>query len=182
MPVRSRKIFFPQLFSGAQKSFTTLGSKLILGITNLILYVVISAFILFYLINDSDKVIGSLHAYLPLRSENIDKLLSDMAGDTRSLVLGQLIIALMQGTLAALGLFCCRSEWSDPLGSGDERAVVYTVPGIFYNLVAGLDILACPWRLYQRYRLADLGSGCGEFLGQPCPPKADPARLAESIR
>ena len=95
---------FPQLFSGAQKSFTMLGSKLILGITNFVLYVVISAFILFYLINDSDKVIGALHAYLPLKHENIDKLLGDMARDTRSLVLGQLIIALMQGTLAALGL------------------------------------------------------------------------------
>lgn len=96
---------FPKLLSKGQDALTALGGKLIFGLTSFVLSVFITIFLLFYLLLESGTVIGTFRSYAPLSNEHFDALLEEMAGDTRSLILGQLIIALLQGTLAALGFF-----------------------------------------------------------------------------
>jgi len=94
-----------RIVSGTQEAITEFGPKMIFSITKLLLYVFTTFFLMFYLLKNSKNVIGSFRDYFPLSYKNCDILLEDMGHATKTLILGQLLIAIIQGSLGALGFF-----------------------------------------------------------------------------
>jgi predicted PurR-regulated permease PerM len=92
-----------QLTGTVQSAVTVLGPKFLFSITGFALSTFITIFIMFYILTDSKSVIATFKDYFPLSNDNCDKLLHEVSLHTRALVLGQLLIAIMQGTLVGIG-------------------------------------------------------------------------------
>lgn len=86
-----------------QSAVTVLGPKILYSITGFALYTFLTIFIMYYILIDSEAVIVTFKEYFPLSNVNCDKLLHEVSLHTRALVLGQLLIAIMQGTLIGIG-------------------------------------------------------------------------------
>ena len=97
----------PRLFSTLQEAITAFGPKMIISITGFILYTFVSIFIMYYLLVNSKSVIDTFKDYFPLSYENSQILLVEMGKDTKSLIFGQLLIGIIQGSLGAIGFFIC---------------------------------------------------------------------------
>ncbi len=97
----------PRLLSAIQDGITQLAPQMLVSITGFMLYTFVSIFIMYYLLLNSKFVIGVFKDYFPLSYENSNLLLTEMGKDTKSLILGQLFIAVVQGTLGAIGFFIC---------------------------------------------------------------------------
>ena len=80
---------------------------MIISITGYILYTFVTIFIMYYLLINSKLVIHTFKNYFPLSYENSHILLTEMGKDTKSLILGQLLIGIIQGSLGAMGFFIC---------------------------------------------------------------------------
>lgn len=93
----------PRAISAAQQAITTLAPKMIYSITGMILSAFVTFFILFYLLINGPDVLTVFKDYFPLSYKNSDKLLDEMGKNTKSLILGQLLVAMMQGFLGAVG-------------------------------------------------------------------------------
>lgn len=93
----------PRAISAAQQAITTLAPKMIFSISGMILSAFVTFFILYYLLINGPDVLAVFKDYFPLSYENSDKLLDEMGKNTRSLILGQLLVAMMQGFLGAIG-------------------------------------------------------------------------------
>ncbi|MCE5250483.1 AI-2E family transporter [bacterium] len=92
-----------RLVTGFQETVTAFGPKMIVSITRLVLYVFVTFFLMFYLLKNSTAVVNSFRDYFPLSYRNCDILLKEMGKATKTLILGQLLIAVMQGSLGAIG-------------------------------------------------------------------------------
>ena len=92
-----------QLAGAVQSAVTILGPKFLFSITGFALSGFITIFIMYYILIDSEAVIAALKDYFPLSNDKCDKLLREVSLNTRSLVLGQLLIAILQGTLGGIG-------------------------------------------------------------------------------
>ena len=97
--------FISRLLAGVQATFTTFGPKLIVSVTWFLLSSFIAIFLVYYLLRKSRFVIETFKDYFPLSYQNSDILLNEMAKDTRTLILGQLLVAIIQGTLGGLGFY-----------------------------------------------------------------------------
>lgn len=97
----------PRLFSTVQEAITGFGPKMIYSITGFILSVFITIFLMYYLFINSKYVIDTFKDYFPLSYDNSRILLLEMGKDIKSLILGQLLIAVIQGSLGAIGFFIC---------------------------------------------------------------------------
>ncbi len=93
----------PRLISAVQAAITALGPKLIVSITGYILFAFVTIFIMYYLLVNSRYIIDTFKNYFPLSYEHSDMLLDEMGKDTKALIFGQLLIAVIQGTLGGLG-------------------------------------------------------------------------------
>ena len=93
----------PRLISTTQTAITALGPKLIVSITGYILSAFVAIFLMYYLLVNSRYVIHTFKNYFPLSYHNSDLLLEEMGKDTKALIFGQLLIAIIQGVLGGLG-------------------------------------------------------------------------------
>ncbi len=84
-------------------AITALGPRLLAGITSLVLSAFLAMFLMYYLLVESDRVITTFRYYFPLSDRNVNILLAEIASHTRALILGQLLVAVIQGTLGAIG-------------------------------------------------------------------------------
>jgi len=84
-------------------AITALGPKLLAGVTSFVLAAFLAMFLMYYLLVDSERVIVTFRHYFPLTDRNVNILLAEIASHTRALILGQLLIALIQGVLGAVG-------------------------------------------------------------------------------
>ena len=87
----------------AQNTFTALGPRLIVSITSSVLSGFLIVFLMYYLLINADHVINTFRHYFPLSNKNVNLFLAEIASNTRALILGQLLIALIQGSLGAIG-------------------------------------------------------------------------------
>ena len=94
-----------QISNVVQKAVTIIGPKIIFSVSGFALSAFLTIFIMYYLLIHSEKVIETVKNYFPLSNANCDKLIREVAGNTKTLVLGQLLIAVIQGTLTGLGFF-----------------------------------------------------------------------------
>ena len=60
---------------------------------------------MYYLLINSRYIIDTFENYFPLSYEHSDMLLNEMGKDTKALIFGQLLIAVIQGSLGGLGFF-----------------------------------------------------------------------------
>ncbi len=120
--------FFPRLFSTTQEVITGLGPKMIYSITGFIISVFVTIFLMYYLFINSKYVIHTFRDYFPLSYKNSDILLKEIGEDIKSLILGQLLIAVIQGSLGALGFFIC----------GIQGAVMW---GLFMAIMSFIPVL-----------------------------------------
>ncbi|MFC1650477.1 AI-2E family transporter [Candidatus Latescibacterota bacterium] len=97
----------PRLILTLQEAITEFGPKMIVSITGFLLYAFVTIFIMYYLLINSKYVIKVFRNYFPLSYNNSNILLAEMGKDTKSLILGQLMIAVVQGSLGAVGFFIC---------------------------------------------------------------------------
>jgi predicted PurR-regulated permease PerM len=97
----------PRLILTLQEAITAFGPKMLISITAFLLYAFMTIFIMYYLLINSKYVIKVFKDYFPLNYNNSSILLKEMGKDTKSLILGQLMIAVVQGTLGAIGFFIC---------------------------------------------------------------------------
>jgi predicted PurR-regulated permease PerM len=95
--------FKNQLYGDVQNAVTIIGRKIIFSVSGFALSAFLTIFIMYYLLIHSAKVIETFIQYFPLSYSNCAALLREIALNTRSLVLGQLFIAVIQGTLTGLG-------------------------------------------------------------------------------
>ncbi len=93
----------PRLLEQAQSWGAALASGLVVGLAGFVISLFVSLFVMFYVMVQRDKLLAALHKYFPLSGRNMDRLLKEMGADCKNLVLGQLIIAIIQGGLAAVG-------------------------------------------------------------------------------
>ena len=91
------------LVSMAQNALTALGPKLIVSITSAALSGFLIVFLMYYLLVDSERVLDAFRHYFPLTNRNVNLLIAEIASRTRALILGQFLIAAVQGSLGAVG-------------------------------------------------------------------------------
>ncbi len=77
--------------------------KILTIFSNLGIKAFILVFLLYYLLINKEIVIKKLEEYLPFTKKNSKMLLGETANNTKALVYGQGIVALIQGTLGAVG-------------------------------------------------------------------------------
>jgi predicted PurR-regulated permease PerM len=92
-----------KMVSAAQSAFTVLTPKILFSVTNIALSSFIIIFVMYYLLINSQEVIATFKNYFPLSYANSDLLLKEVSLNTRTLVLGQLLIAIIQGTMGGIG-------------------------------------------------------------------------------
>ena len=96
---------YSRLISILQEAITAFGPKMIINITRFILFSFLAIFLMYYLLKNSKNVIHTFGRYFPLSYRNVDILLNELGEKTRTLILGQLLIAAIQGAVGALGFF-----------------------------------------------------------------------------
>jgi predicted PurR-regulated permease PerM len=94
---------YAKMVETAQNTITALGPQLILSLTSSILSGFLILFLMYYLLQNADRVLETFRYYFPLTDKNINLLLAELAANTRALILGQLLIAMIQGSLGAIG-------------------------------------------------------------------------------
>ena len=92
-----------QLAGAVQSAVTVLGPKILFSISGFALSAFLTIFVMYYLLIYSGAVIATFKSYFPLSNANCDELLRDVSLHTRTLILGQLLIAILQGTLIGIG-------------------------------------------------------------------------------
>jgi len=107
--IRISEDFFTELTSGlisfTQNTITVAASKMLVNITRFVLFSFLSIFIMYYTLKNSRMIITTFRHYFPLSYKNIDILLDEVGKTTRTLILGLLSIAIVQGSVGALGFF-----------------------------------------------------------------------------
>ncbi|MFC1509158.1 AI-2E family transporter [Candidatus Omnitrophota bacterium] len=91
--------------STAQETVTALGTRMIFSITRFMLSTFVTIFLLYYLLKNSKSVVSSFRDYFPISYSNCDVLLDKLGKETKTLILGQLLVAIIQGSLGALGFY-----------------------------------------------------------------------------
>jgi len=94
-----------RVMGAVQSALTFLGPKMIASFTRFVISTFLTIFLMYYLLIDSKKVISVFKDYFPISYENSDILLNEMGKYTKALIYGQLLIAMLQGTLGGLGFF-----------------------------------------------------------------------------
>lgn len=85
------------VFGGAISVFTT-AVHLLIGVAVLL-------FLLYYFVKDGDDFVGWLRGVAPLPDPVLDDLVDSVAGVTRAVLIGHVMIAFVQGIVAGVGLW-----------------------------------------------------------------------------
>ena len=93
------------LVTTAQEVVTAIGPRMLFSLTRMMLMTFVTLFLLYYLLKNSKSVVQYFKDYLPINYKNSNILLETMGKDTRTLILGQFLIAFCQGALGGIGFF-----------------------------------------------------------------------------
>ena len=130
------------------ESFNVIGS-----VADIIVGVLITFFVLFYLFRDGDRIYRTIGETLPLRREHKRVLFGEMQLVTNAVIYGQLVIALIQGV--AGGLAWAVFGLSNPVFWGFVIAIISFLP------VVGTLTIFIPAGLLQIIQHSNYLSGVG---------------------
>ncbi len=102
---------------------------------SLIVYTVITLYLLFFLLRDGVLIKNKLKRYLPLGEEKEDRLFARFAGTTRAVVKGTFTIAVIQGAIGGLVFFI--AGVSAPVLWGVVMGILSIIPAVGPFLVWG---------------------------------------------
>ncbi|MBW2972871.1 AI-2E family transporter [Candidatus Woesearchaeota archaeon] len=80
-------------------------SDLIFSLPGIILQIVITFFVIFYLLKDGPSLIKQIKAFLPLKVAHKERIFGKIRDTTHAVMYGSILIALIQGALGALGFW-----------------------------------------------------------------------------
>lgn len=84
--------------------FTAL-SNIIISIPNLLFQFFLILFLTYYLLKDGEKFVNNIKAAIPVKKSYQDEIVARVNEITRAVIFGNIIIALIQGTLAGIGFY-----------------------------------------------------------------------------
>jgi predicted PurR-regulated permease PerM len=85
-------------------TFTTL-SNVIVGLPNTLFNFFVILFLTYYLLKDGDHFIEQLKKSLPIKRANLEEIIARLDQVARAVVFGYIVIAVIQGALAAAGFY-----------------------------------------------------------------------------
>jgi predicted PurR-regulated permease PerM len=106
-----------------------LGGALFASLFNLIVAVVVALFVLFFFLRDGERMVTRVMVLVPLDDRRKARLLGHLADVTRALVLGAIVTALVQGTLAGIGFALAGVRWPIVFGVLTVGAAVVPIVG-----------------------------------------------------
>jgi len=151
-----------EIINTAFKKITSFAGGIVASIPTLILGVVFSLFISFFLFKDGKKLLSSVVEIIPLDKKSSNKLVEQFGRVTHSVVFAHLIVAIVQGALGTLGFYIFGVP--SPLFWGVVMAIFALIP------VIGPAIIWLPASLFLIINgllansYAFMGKGIGLFL------------------
>ncbi|MGI4832918.1 MAG: AI-2E family transporter [Janthinobacterium lividum] len=111
------------------------------SVLNILVIVGLMLFTLYYLFTQEEQFLAGLHRYLPFREKTIDELNESLRNNVNSNVLGQALVALVQGLLTGATLWIF----------GVPEPLFWTVVAFFLAFipVLGTPLVWGPAALYQ---------------------------------
>ena len=94
---------FSTVISTLQDALKAFAPRMIFSLKRFLLSIFMTIFLMYYLLKNSSLVISKFKDYFPLSYKNGDILLKKLGRETKTLILGQFLIAIIQGTLGAIG-------------------------------------------------------------------------------
>ena len=107
----------------------SLAGSLFALLFGLVVAIVIALFVLFFFLRDGELMVTRAMVLVPLDDRRKTHLLGHLADVTRAVVLGTLVTALVQGTLAGVGFALAGVPWSIVFGVLTVGAAVVPVVG-----------------------------------------------------
>jgi len=80
-------------------------SDLILSLPRVLLNILITFFVIFYLLKDGEELTDKVKRLLPLRRKHQEHIFNKLKDTTYAVLYGSLVVALVQGVLGALGFY-----------------------------------------------------------------------------
>lgn len=120
-------------------------SSVVSGLASFLLSLFVFLVALYYLLRDGERVVKRVVELSPLSDEDDEKIIKQLERAVRSVIQGNLTIALIQGTLTGIGFWICGVPnfvvWGTvafmaALVPGVGTALVF-VPAIFFLFVTG---------------------------------------------
>ena len=105
LPLPIEQVRTSLLSAGEQlaQSALSVGGSLFASLLGLVVATVIALFVLFFFLRDGEQMVTRAMVLVPLDGRRKAQLLNHLADVTRAVVLGALVTALVQGTLAGIG-------------------------------------------------------------------------------
>ncbi|NJB68978.1 putative PurR-regulated permease PerM [Desulfobaculum xiamenense] len=121
-----------------------LGTSLLTNAFSVLLHSLIMLFILFFLLRDGRRVIATVKYLSPLREAQEDSIIHSLRRVSRSVLVGGLLVAVLQGTVGGIGLAVVEIPalfWGTMMGFSSLIPVLGTglvwVPASVYLLIIG---------------------------------------------
>ncbi len=126
-------------------TFLTEIPNLILDLPVMMLQLFVVLFIFFFSLKDGKKAIGYLSSLSPLKKETEEKFFQQFRDVTRSVLLGQIVIGIMQGVISGIGYFIF----------GVPNATLLTILTVFVGVIPIIG----PWLVWVPVDIYLFGTG-----------------------
>jgi predicted PurR-regulated permease PerM len=137
-----------KILSFANKGTSYLTDKataLVLNLPHLLLMVFVAIFTMFYLIRDGGKIFRRIINAIPLQKKHNQKIIKQFSEVTNAIIFGSIVIAIVQGVVAAIGFWIF----------GIESFLMWGVITTFAALVPFVG----PWLVWFPASLYLIGTG-----------------------
>ncbi len=127
----------------ALQQLASLGGSVVLGAFSVVSKFLLTVFLLFFFVRDGQRMLSLAVRLVPMPTQRKERLLAEMGGVTKAVVLGTLVTAAVQGTLLGVGFAI--AGLPSPLVFGAVGALASLVPVVGTTLVwapAALSLLA----------------------------------------
>jgi len=130
-------------------------SSFILDFADISFKFVVFLFVFFFTMRDSEKLSAYIKEFSPFNSHAEKKLITQFKGITNSVIYGQILIGIIQGTLTGIGLWIF----------GIPNVILYTFVAILFGIipVIGTWLVWIPAMIYL-FTLGETWSGVGLLL------------------
>lgn len=141
LPGQNTAQFIEDILKAVGTWATGLFPSIITGVVNIVLGLLLMYFLLYFMLVDNERFENTLIKYAPLRAQNAQRFAEKMRNITYANVVGQGLIAIVQGSLLSLSFFLL--GYPDPIFWGLITAFISFVP------ILGPPIIFVPAALLQ---------------------------------
>ncbi len=124
------------------ETLTNLGQDMIAAVPDIMIAIAIIPMVIYYVLVDGERLVAWLRRSTPLPARQVDYLLRETRQGLNAVFLGQILGALIQGTLGGIGFFI--TGLPNPVLWGAVMALLALLPVVGTNLVwipAGLYLI-----------------------------------------